>query len=132
MERLSHGINKAIIARDWQLIRLAHRGTPLTHLFFTDDDLLLLAEANIEQAGMINMVLNNFCQSSEAKVNKSKSQVFFSKNISARSMKRIGAELGFPITKDLGTYLGMPLLHTRVSQHTYQNIIDKVERRLSG
>ena len=26
----------------------------------------------------------------------------------------------------------MPLLHTRVSQHTYQNIIDKVERRLLG
>ena len=131
VERLSHGINRVVTAGDWQPIRLARRGTPLTHLFFADD-LLLLAEANIEQAGVINMVLNTFCQSSEAKVNKTKSQVFFSKNISARSMKRIGADLGFPITKDLGMYLDMPLLHTRVSQHTYQKIIDKVERRLSG
>lgn len=47
-------------------------------------------------------------------------------------MKRIRAALGFSVPKDLGTYLGMPLLHTRVSQHTYQNIIDKVKRRLSG
>ncbi|KAH9670623.1 putative ribonuclease H protein [Citrus sinensis] len=131
VERLSHGINRAVTAGDWRPIRLARRGTPLTHLFFADD-LLLLAEADIEQAGVINMVLNNFCQSSEAKVNKAKSQVFFSKNISAWDMKRIGAELGFSVTKDLGTYLGMPLLHTRVSHHTYQNIIDKVERRLSG
>ncbi|KAH9667242.1 putative ribonuclease H protein [Citrus sinensis] len=131
VERLSHGINRAVTVGDWQPIRLARRGTPLTHLFFADD-LLLLAEVNFEQAGVINMVLNTFCQSSEAKVNKTKSQVFFSKNISARSMKRIGADLGFPITKDLGMYLEMPLLHTRVSQHTYQNIIDKVERRLSG
>ncbi|KAH9725610.1 putative ribonuclease H protein [Citrus sinensis] len=131
VERLSHGINRAVTAGDWRPIRLARRGTPLTHLFFADD-LLLLAEADIEQAGVINMVLNNFCKSSEAKVNKAKSQVFFSKNISAWDMKRIGAELGFSVTKDLGTYLGMPLLHTRVSQHTYQNIIDKVERRLSG
>ncbi|KAH9735416.1 putative ribonuclease H protein [Citrus sinensis] len=131
VERLSHGINRAVTVGDWRPIRLARRGTPLTHLFFTDD-LLLLAEADIEQAGVINMVLNNFCQSSKAKVNKTKSQVFFSKNISARDMKRIGAELGFSVTRDLGTYLGMSLLHTRVLQHTYQNIIDKVERRLSG
>ncbi|KAH9791596.1 putative ribonuclease H protein [Citrus sinensis] len=102
VERLSHGINKAITAGDWRPIRLARRGTPLTRLFFAVD-LLLLAEADIEQAGVINMVLNNFCQSSEAKVNKAKSQVFFSKNILVRDMKRIGAELGFSVTKDLGT-----------------------------
>ena len=47
-------------------------------------------------------------------------------------MRSIGAALGFSVTKDLGTYLGMPFLHTRVSQHAYQTIIDKVERRLSG
>ena len=131
VERLSHRNNSAAAAGDWQLIRLAHSSTPLTHLFFVDD-FLLLAEANIEQAEVINMVLDNFCQSLEAKVNKTKSQVFFSKNISAQITKRIGAAFGFSVTKDLGMYLGMPLLHTRGSQHTYQNIIDKVKRRLSG
>ena len=60
VERLSHGINRAVTIGEWQLIRLTRRGTPLTHLFFADD-LLLLVEANIEQAGVINMVLNTFC-----------------------------------------------------------------------
>ena len=59
VERLSHGINRAVTTGDWRPIRLARRGTPLTHLFFADD-LLLLAEADIEEAGVINMVLNNF------------------------------------------------------------------------
>ena len=52
-------------------------------------------------------------------MSKAKSQVFFSKKVSAQDMRRIGAALRFSVTKDLGTYLGMPLLHTRVSQHTY-------------
>ena len=72
VERLSHGINNAVTVGDWLPIRMARRGTPLTHLFFADD-LLLIVEANINQAEAINMVLDTFCQSSKAKVSKEKS-----------------------------------------------------------
>lgn len=81
---------------------------------------------------MINEVLESFYNSSEAMVNRTKTKVFFSKNIMERERIRIGSMLGFIITQDLGKYLGMPLLHYRVTKHTYQEIIDKVDRRLSG
>ncbi|KAH9725573.1 putative ribonuclease H protein [Citrus sinensis] len=89
-------------------------------------------QASIDQAHIIDAVLENFCRSSEAKVNKVKTTIFFSKNVAAREAKLIGAALGVSITHDLGSYLGMPLLHSRVNKATYQSILDKVDIRLSG
>lgn len=93
---------------------------------------MLLAEADPNQARVINEVLESFYNSSEAMVHMTKAKVFFSKNIMEMERIRIGSMLGFIITQDLGKYLGMPLLHSRVTKHTYQEIIDKVDRRLSG
>ena len=131
IKRLSHGISQVVREGFWKPIRLAKQGTPLTHLFFADD-LLLFAEASIEQAYIIDAVLENYCWSSEAKVNKSKTKVFFSKNVPSRDAQLIGDTLGFSATKDLGSYLGMPLIYSRVNKATYQSIVDKVDMRLTG
>ncbi|KAH9751256.1 putative ribonuclease H protein [Citrus sinensis] len=131
IKRLSHGIHRAVNTGTWRPIRLSKRGTPITHVFFADD-LLLFAEASCTQAAVINDVLNTFCVSSGAKVNKQKSQVFFSKNVNPCNVRNIGTTLGFSVTTDLGNYLGMPLLHSRVSKATYHGILEKVERKLNG
>lgn len=57
---------------------------------------------------------------------------FFSHNVKVADAKNIGETLGFTTTKDLGNYLGMPLLHKRISKQTYQSLIDRVQQRLSG
>lgn len=102
IERLSHGICRAVHSGEWRLIKMSRNGTPLTHLFFADD-LLLLIEAVPDQARVINEVLESFCNSFEAFVNRTKTKViFFSKNISERKRSRIGRMLGFTITQDLG------------------------------
>ena len=69
IERLSHGIHRAINIGTWRPIQLSKRGTPITHVFFVDD-LLLFAEASCTQAAVINDVLNTFYVSSGAKVKK--------------------------------------------------------------
>ena len=81
---------------------------------------------------MLNDVLENFYKSSGAKVSKQKTQIFFSKNVPVTLASGIGNALGFSIINNLGRYLGMPLLHDRVSKKTYQSIIDKIDQRLSG
>ena len=116
---------------NWKPIWLAKHGTPLTHLFFADD-LLLFAEASLNQANTIDAVLENYCWSSEAKVNKSKTKIFFSKNVGPREAQRLSDVLGYLATNDLGCYLGMPLLHLRVNKATYQTILDKVDKQLTG
>lgn len=131
IERLSHAICSAVNAGKWKPIRLSRQGTPLTYLFFADD-LLLFAEASHDQAQIINAVLGEFCCSSGEKVNNTKTSIFFSSNVSAVLSKSISKALGFTISNNLGRYLGMPLLHSRVTKNTYQDIVDKVEKRLSS
>ena len=45
--------------------------------------------------------------------------------------KEIGELSGFSISKNLGMYLGMPNLHSRVTNKTYHEILDRVGTRLS-
>ena len=110
---------------------LSRTGTPLSHLFFADD-LLLLAEATVEQARVISTVLADFCFCSNAKVNTSKTLLFFSKNMGARDMSSISNLLGFSVTSDLSKYLEVPLHHSRVSTNMFHEIINKVEKRSSS
>ncbi|KAL6219553.1 hypothetical protein ACLB2K_007312 [Fragaria x ananassa] len=61
-----------------------------------------------------------------------KSMVYCSPNVSSDLANRISSICGSLITKDLGVYLGMPLIHSRVSAATYANLVDKVQTRLAS
>ena len=61
-----------------------------------------------------------------------KTKVFFSKNVATRDDNLIGSTLGFSATNNLGDYLGMSLIHSRVNKYTYQSILNKVDKRLTG
>ena len=39
---------------------------------------------------------------------------------------------GSPLTKDFGKYLGVPLIHTRVTNHTYRDLMEKIQKRLAA
>ena len=93
--------------------------------------MLLFAEAFFDQAKVINAVLDEFCRSFGEKINRIKTNIFFSSNVPANVARSIGKTFGFTITKNLGRYLGIPLLHSRVTTTTYQEIVDKVEKRMS-
>ena len=80
MEKLAHLIQTHISNGSWRPIRLNKGGPPLSHLFFADD-LIIFAEARLDQVQVINECLSNFCAASGQKVNVSKTRVFFSHNI---------------------------------------------------
>ncbi|CAL1375704.1 unnamed protein product [Linum trigynum] len=40
--------------------------------------------------------------------------------------------LQIPMTQDLGKYLGVPVLHGRVTKHAYKYIIDRIDQRIAG
>ena len=104
----SHGISRSIQQGHWKPIRLARIGTPLIHLFFLDD-LLWLSKASSQQVIIINKVIDDFSASSGAKVNKSKTLVYFSTNISAMEASSIGSDLDLE-----GRHFSMRFLKTQL------------------
>ena len=75
--------------------------------------------------------LDVFCSLSGQQVSFSKSRVLCSNNITDRVSRSISIAYGSPMTKDLGKYLGVPLIHGRITNRTYNSVIEKVQQRLA-
>ncbi|KAK2658152.1 hypothetical protein Ddye_004685 [Dipteronia dyeriana] len=58
--------------------------------------------------------------------------ILYSCNTNERAAKNVSEVCGSPLTKDLGKYLGVPLIHGRVRNRTYGALVEKVQSRLAG
>ncbi|KAL4289808.1 hypothetical protein GQ457_14G017730 [Hibiscus cannabinus] len=115
----------------WKAIHLGRSGPSLSHLFFVDD-MVLFAEASLDQVLIIRDVMDRFCVASGHKISAAKTQICFSNNCTPCVRATIANGLGFEVVSDLGKYLGVPLLHKRVSKDTYAYLLDKMKARLPG
>lgn len=131
IERLSQLISLLVDQGVWKPIKLNRNDPPLSHLCFAGD-LILFGEASLSQAHVIQQCLEVFCSSSGQRVSNDKTHIFFSKNVHKTRREEISDVLGFSRTMDLGKYLGVPLHHKRVTRNTYQFLLDKSNKRLSG
>ncbi|CAL2237693.1 unnamed protein product [Prunus armeniaca] len=76
--------------------------------------------------------LDDFCQLSGQRVSFEKSMICVSPNTCSELANSIAAISGSHLTTSLGKYLGVPLIHTRVTKQTYQEVIAKVQKRLGS
>lgn len=75
-------------------------------------------------------MLNDFCSSSDQKINLQKSKVFFSKNVRNDVADQLSQELGIERTDNLGSYLGVPLLLQRINKDSVAFVLDKMRKKL--
>ncbi|PNX85610.1 ribonuclease H, partial [Trifolium pratense] len=114
----------------WKPMRAGRSGPHISHLLFADD-LLLFAEASIEQAHCVMHCLDQFCQASGQKINNEKTQVYFSKNVDQHTKDDILQHTGFTHVNSLGKYLGANIAPGR-TRGKFQHIIGKLQNKLSG
>ncbi|CAL8098742.1 unnamed protein product [Prunus armeniaca] len=131
MEKFSHLIVEAVKNCNWKRVKSSKGGPYVSHMFFADD-LILFAEATPRQAYIMKQCLDDFCRASGQVVNFEKSAIYCSPNISKELAYDISHICGSSLTNNLGKYLGMPLLHSRVTKTTYKNLVDKVHARLAS
>lgn len=131
MERLSFLIKDACVMKKWKPLRFSSRGPFISHLFFADD-LILFAEASFDQMHLIKDIMAKFCLASGHKINLTKSKAFSSKNVHFNRGRALCQILGIDLTADLGKYLGVPLIHSRVTKLTFTPILQKVQQKLSS
>ncbi|CAN1830416.1 Putative ribonuclease H protein At1g65750 [Linum perenne] len=91
-----------------------------------------MGQASKEQARVIIDILDRFCDASGQSINKNKSRVFFSSKIDRRVSREVTEILGIGATQNLGRYLGVPLLHGRVTRSTYEFILARMDKKLAG
>ncbi|WCJ44055.1 RNA binding RNA-directed DNA polymerase [Euphorbia peplus] len=115
----------------WKPLCFGSTQLPISHLFFADN-LILFSKASVDQAIIIKQCLHDFCVASGHKVSDSKSHIFFSENTLPDTRKDILNVIPFSPTTNLGKYLGVPLLHSRITKNTYQYIVDGIRNKLSG
>ncbi|GLT27312.1 hypothetical protein SLA2020_023190 [Shorea laevis] len=100
----------------------------LTHLIFADD-IMLFCKADEESPALMMDKFDEFSRVSGLEINKQKSQIFFGgvrETIRHHILQRIGVSEGqLPVT-----YLGLPLVTTKLSPVTCQPVVEKVQQRI--
>lgn len=131
MDLLSQKINQAVELKKWRPICVSRGGPAISHLLFADD-LLLFGVATEAQANMMASLMNDFCEASGQKVSTTKSHLYVSATVSSERASILSNRFCIPLTRDLGRYLGMPLLHGRATTATYNYLVEKVSKRLAA
>ena len=131
MEKLSHLITQKVGFGTWKGVKISTGGPSLSHLFFADD-LILFGQATLSQARSMKECLDVFCGLSGQQVSYPKSRVFCSKNVRDSDARLIAGACDSPLTSDLGNYLGVPLIHGRISTKTYDVIVEKTKKCLAA
>ncbi|CAN1162622.1 Putative ribonuclease H protein At1g65750 [Linum perenne] len=131
LERLSSLIQDSVRTGDWQPVSLTRGGTKLTHMFFADD-LVLFGYASVQQAAIINQVLERFSEASGQEISREKSRIHFSKNVNRRASQAICEAFRMEATQNLGKYLGVPIIHGRNSKELYNFLLERMDAKLAG
>ena len=129
MEQISQLIVKEVHEGRWNAIRLGKDGPPISHMCFADD-LVLFAKASMDQVVLLENVFRAFCDSSGQKISKHKSVVFFSRNVNQDKINALGNGMGMVVTNDLGKYLGVPIIHGRITKQMYAYVVDKMKMKI--
>ena len=90
------------------------------------------SKANEDNCKIVMETLEDFCDISGQSINLQKSVMFVSPNIHRSKANALHFTTHIPITKDLGKYLGVPLIHGRLNKGSCAFIVEKVQKRLAG
>ena len=108
------------------------RGCPrITHLFFTDDN-LLFCKANGQECQHLIEILQLYEAASGQKINADKSSIFFSNNTSEDRRYEVLNVLGPMQVIRHKKYLGLPSIIGKSRVEIFAEVKEKVEKKLSG
>ncbi|PNX86022.1 ribonuclease H, partial [Trifolium pratense] len=130
-EGLTALIKQSIARGDIHGVKIC-RGAPLvSHLLFADD-CFLFCRANIMEATHLMSLLDTYSAASGQEINLSKSEVFFSKNLSKAAQEDLSGIMGVKHVMGTGTYLGLPSMVGRSKKATFGYIKDRIWKKINS
>ena len=112
-------------------VSLCKEGPKITHLFFADDS-LLFCRANDTDCQIVTNILTMYEEASSHKINRGKTQLFFSTNTQEDIKNRVKDLVGVEVVTQYEKYLGMPSFVGRAKKETFSYIRERVWHKIQG
>lgn len=110
-------------------VKVARTAPPISHLFFADDS-IIFAKANIRAADAISQIIIAYEEASGQRVNLTKTELTFSKNVLEEVKILIQERLGVEVVESYQKYLGLPAVVGKSKKLIFANLHDKIRRKI--
>ena len=130
-EGLSALLRKAEVDRLIHGISICCGSPRVSHLFFADDSIIFCNATTSDCQALLHL-LTVYEDASGQKVNSSKTALFFSHNTTQDSRDIILHLFGTTATTQFEKYLGLPPVIGRAKKRAFNDLKDRVGRRLQG
>ncbi|KAH1115220.1 hypothetical protein J1N35_008598 [Gossypium stocksii] len=131
--------------KDSSLLRVFGRDVCFRHihLFYAWNDLAIafikpymvvsddLFSYQDQRALILKDVVKRFCRYFNHRINAQKTDIYFFKGTDNDNGRQLSRIIRFHKVYNLGTYLGVPLLHKKILNSALRFIIDKVQNKLN-
>lgn len=95
------------------------------------DDTMIFAKATNNSCGLVKNIISKYYNMLGQKVNFQKSTFQCSKNISANTISNLQTILEIKAVKRLDKYLGCLIINDRVTESTFQPIVERIAKNFS-
>ncbi|KAL9678842.1 hypothetical protein QQ045_016693 [Rhodiola kirilowii] len=112
-------------------VKICRDAPEVTHMLFADDSVFFL-RANRENALSLKKILEDYEALSGQKVNLSKSEIYFGRNVVEDDRRMIGAILGVRQVETMSKYLGLPVAFGHNRTEMFRDIIGRIWKKLQG
>lgn len=128
-EKLALSIQQKVNYGIWHPVYISRGGLGLSHLYFADD-VLLFCHANSGQVQLVMDTLQDFCMAYGLKASCDKSRAMCSPKLTRIRKENFRSISYICFVSDLGIYLDFPLVQERVNKNAYNNVVEKIQRRM--
>jgi hypothetical protein len=130
-EGLTTLIKKSIANGDLHGVQICRGAPVVSHLLFADD-CFLFCRSSVAETNHLMQILNTYEAASGHEINLTKSEVFFSRNLSIAAQEDLANIMGVRHVLGTGTYLGLPSMIGRKKKHVFEYIKDRVWKRINS
>jgi hypothetical protein len=130
-EGLTTLIKKSVTRGDLHGVQICRGAPVVSHLVFADD-CFLFCRSTIDEANHLMSNLQIYEEATGQEINLTKSEVFFSRNLSIAAQEDLARIMGVRNVLGTGNYLGLPSMIGGKKKDIFAYIKDRVWKRINS